>query len=292
MTTKIDTDIMDFESGEFSPQQTERQPFCQIINPRWSKQGMANFGFAITKANAEAASFDAPNGWTSCQHEFASGDTEEMYMSLQPKLVIIAQTPRYAKSRETGKIIGELDTVDYYDNKELYKVCSYAWCYVLGENNLPVHAAPLSISLNGASGASFTGAWLQHRTKNKDRAGFCFDMEHVYASMRKQPYKIKGELFHAHCIYEPLFEADERGKKPNTALVAAVNSYKAATPGQLICNGSELSEMIKIGRESVKDWRPRIGEQKQPPVEEDDGYSPKGKPRDVSSYEDDLYPPY
>jgi hypothetical protein len=48
--------------------------------------------------------------------------------------------------------------------------------------------------------------------------------------------------------------------------------------------------MIKVGRESVKDWRPRIGEGS--PALEDDGYSPKGKPRDVSSYEDDLYPPY
>jgi Family of unknown function (DUF5895) len=289
MTTKIDTDIMDFESGEFSPQQAERQPFCQIINPRWNKYGMADFGFAITKANAEASGFDAPPGWKPVLHEFASGDTEEMYMSLQPKIVIIAQTPRYAKSRETGKIIGETRQVDYWGNKHLYKPCSYAWCYVLGENDSPVHPTPLLISLNGASGASFMSGWLQYKTKTTDRSGFCFDMEAVYASMRKQHYKNMGELFHAHCIYEPHIEADERGVKPNTALVAVVNSYKPATPGQLIRNGSELSEMIKVGRESVKDWRPRIGEGS--PVE-DDGYSPKGKPRDVSSYEDDLYPPY
>ena len=288
--TNIDIDV-DFEGGEFSPQLAERQAFCQIINPRVSRKGLSHLGLAITKSNALSASFNPPSDWTLVQHEFASGETEEMYISSAPRLVIVAQTPRYAKSRETGKIIGELNAVDYWMNKHLYKPCSYAWCYMLDESIKPAHPAPLLISLNGASGASFMSSWLQSRTKNAERSGFCFEMEHVYANLRKQSHTNKGELFHAHCIYQPQIEADERGSKPNTALVAVVNSYKAASPEQLIRNGSELSEMIKVGRESVLNWRPQIGGDQKQETEQDDGYSPKGKPRDIN-YEDDLYPPY
>jgi hypothetical protein len=265
----------DFEDQQFSAPASDRPPFAQIINPRFTKKGIAPYGFALTKKNAEACSFSPPAEWELVEHEFASGDKEQVFMTLTPRMVIIAKTPLYLKLRETGEFLGEMREIpDYWDNKHLYKTISYSWCYVLDENSKLCNAVPLLISLGGASGASFNASWLQYQTKSVSRSGFCFDMEKVYAQSRKQDYKPMGELFHAHCIYEPTFEADERGTKPNTALVAIVASYKPANIGSLVVNGSELSEQIKVARESVKDWQPR--KKAKPEASEDDGYSPKG----------------
>jgi hypothetical protein len=291
----------DFEDQSFSAPASDRPPFAQIINPRFTKKGIAPYGFALTKKNAEACSFSPPAGWELVEHEFASGDKEQVFMTLTPRMVIIAKTPLYLKLRETGEFLGEMREIpDYWDNKHLYKTISYSWCYVLDENSKPCNAVPLLISLGGASGASFNASWLQYQTKSVSRSGFCFDMEKAYAQSRKQDYKPMGELFHAHCIYEPTFDADERGTKPNTALVAIVASYKPANIGSLVVNGSELSEQIKVARESVKDWQPR--KKAKPEVVEDDGYSPKGSgitqhssDYPLSSYgtDDEFgYPPY
>lgn len=251
---------LDFETEEFSAPIQERPPYAQIINPRFSKKGILPFGFALTKANAEACSFTPPDGWDLVEHEFASKSVESVYMTLSPKLVILARTPVYVLAREGKVFLGELkDIPDYWDKKKNYTTRNYAWCFILDGKNQPCHTVPLLISGTGASGASFNLAWLQYANpkKKQSRAGFCRDMEVVYAKARKQEVKDMGELFHAHCIYQPQFEADERGVAPDAALIAAVVKYQTANIDLLIPNGSELSNLIKVSRESVKDWRPR-----------------------------------
>lgn len=250
----------DFETEEFSAPVQERPPYAQIINPKFSKKGILPYGFALTKTNAEACSFSPCDGWDLVEHEFASKSVEQVYMTLSPRLVILARTPVYLLARKDKAFLGELkDIPDYWENKNNYVTRNYAWCFILNEKNQPCHTVPLSISSTGASGASFNLAWLQYANSQKQQArgGFCRDMEVVYAKARKQETKDMGELFHAHCIYQPIFEADERGIAPNTALVAAVSKYQPANIDLLIPNGSELSNRIKISRELVKDWRPR-----------------------------------
>lgn len=251
---------LDFETQEFSAPTQERPPYVQIINPKFSKKGILPYGFALTKTNAEACSFSPPDGWDLVEHEFASKSVEQVYMTLSPKLVILARTPVYVLARKDKAFLGELKNIpDYWENKNNYITKNYAWCFVLDDKNKPCHTIPLLISSTGSSGASFNLAWLQYANQKKQqpRAGFCRDMEIVYAKARKQETKDMGELFHAHCIYQPIFEADERGIAPNTALVAAVSKYQPANIDRLIPNGSELSNLIKVSRESVKDWRPR-----------------------------------
>lgn len=251
----------DFENEEFSAPAQERPPYAQIINPKLSIKGILPYGFAVTKTNADACSFAPPNGWDLVEHEFASKSVEKVYMTLSPKLVILARTPVYVLTRKDKTYLGELKNItDYWENKNSYITKNYAWCFVLDDKNKPCHTIPLLISSTGSSGASFNLAWLQYANpkKQQPRGGFCRDMEVVYAKARKQEVKDMGELFHAHCIYQPIFEADERGTPPNTALVAAVVKYEPATIDSLIPNGSELSDLIKLSRESVKDWRPRV----------------------------------
>ncbi len=261
MTQTMNTSV-DFESQEFAPTSVSVQPYAQIINPKITKKGMKPYGFAITKANAELTSF-SPDEWDLIEHEFASKVVEQMYITLAPRLLIIHRLPVYIFSKKESKIIGQLkDCPQFWDNRDDYKTKSYFWSIILDKANKPCHTTPLLISAGGASGASFGLGWLQNANPQKKilRSGFCADMEKAYADARKQPVKMMGDLFHAHCIYQPIFEADERGTPPNTALVSVVNQYLPASIDNLIPNGSELSDFIKISKESVKDWTPRIKE--------------------------------
>jgi hypothetical protein len=260
MTQTMNTSV-DFESQEFAPTSVSVQPYAQIINPKITKKGMKPYGFAITKANAKLASFSPPDEWDLIEHEFASKVVEQMYITLAPRLLIIHRLPIYIFSKKESKIIGRLkDCPQFWDNRDDYKTKSYFWSIMLDKANKPCHTTPLLISAGGASGASFGLAWLQNANPQKKtlRGGFCSDMEKAYADARNQPVKIMGDLFHAHCIYQPFFEADERGTPPNTALVSVVNQYLSASIDNLIPNDSELSDFIKISKESVKDWTPRI----------------------------------
>lgn len=277
----------DFETEEFSAPVQERPPYAQIINPKFSKKGILPYGFALTKANAEACSFSPPEGWDLVEHEFASKSIEQVYMTLSPRLVILARTPVYVLARKDKAFLGELKNFpDYWENKNNYVTKNYAWCFVLDEKNQPCHTIPLLISSTGASGASFNLAWLQYANSQKQqpRGGFCRDMEVVYAKARKQEIKDMGELFHAHCIYQPQFEADERGVAPNTALIAAVVKYQPANIDLLIPNGSELSNLIKVSKESVKDWRPRVATKQEATV--------TTQPNNEVGSEYDEFPPY
>lgn len=260
MLKAVNTSV-DFESQEFAPTSISVQPYAQIINPKITKKGMMPYGFAITKANAELTSFSPPDEWDAVEHEFASKTVEQMYITLAPRLILIHRLPVYVFSKKESKIIGQLkDCPQFWDNRDDYKTKSYFWSIILDKANKPCHTTPLLISAGGASGASFGLSWLQNANPQKKilRSGFCADMEKAYADARKQPVKIMGDLFHAHCIYQPIFEADERGTPPNTALVSVVNQYLPATIDNLIPNGSELSDFIKISKESIKEWTPRI----------------------------------
>ena len=277
----------DFETEEFSAPVQERPPYAQIINPKFSKKGILPYGFALTKANAEACSFVPSDGWDLVEHEFASKSVEQVYMTLSPRLVILARTPVYVLAREGRTFLGELKNMpDYWENKNNYITKNYAWCFILDDKNKPCHTVPLLISSTGSSGASFNLAWLQYANpkKQQPRGGFCRDMEVLYAKARKQETKDMGELFHAHCIYQPIFEADERGTPPNTALVAAVSKYQPANIDLLIPNGSELSNLIKVSRESVKDWRPRVATKQEATV--------ATQPNNEVGSEYDEFPPY
>ena len=255
--------LPDFESEEFKSVKPKRPPVAQIINPRISKGKMLPWGFAITDKNAEDAGFTPPSGWKSHDYLFKSAQmSEKVHFCEEPRLLIISKTPLYLKLRETGDIIGEMKgdlQKDFFANKKRYKVCSYAWCYILDENNVHANTEPILIALAGSSGATFNASWLQQETTGenpKPRSGFCFDVEKLYHKARNQSYKKMGDLFHAHCIYRPIFEVSERGSGAETAEVVVVERYHPPTIESLIPNGSEMSTIINISRESVKDWRP------------------------------------
>lgn len=294
------TGLPDFEDEQFKSVKPKRPPVAQIINPRSHKGKMLPWGLAVTDKNAEDAGFTPPGGWETHDYLFKSAkEPEKVHFSTEPRLLIIYRTPLYLKLRETGEMIGEMKDYqkEFFDNRERYKVCSYSWGYILDDDNRNTNTNPILFALAGSSGATFNASWLQESTSGKNakpRSGSCFDLEKIYHAARKQNYKPMGDLFHAHCIYRPIFEVGERGSGANTADVAVVERYHPPTIESLIPNGSEMSVLIGLSRESVQDWRPASIKKAAPSVVEDDGYSgrPKLVQKDTLYHGDyDMYPP-
>lgn len=282
--------LPDFESEEFKNQKAPRPPVAQIINPRYEKGKSLPWGFAVTGSSAEDAGFTPPSGWETHNYLFKSAKTpEKVHFCTEPRLLIVYRTPVYLKLRSTGEMVGEMGVhkKEFFANKNNYKVCSWAWCYVLDEDNNRANTNPFRIALSGSSGASFNACWVQESTIGENarpRSGSCVDIEKLYHAARNQAYRPMGELFHAHCIYRPIFEIAERGSGSETAEVSVVEKYHPPTLESLVTD-PEFSTMIKITYESVKDWRPvnKAGVS-EVPADEDDGYSGRPNGRGYEDY--------
>jgi hypothetical protein len=263
-----------------------------MINPRYGTDGMQPHGLAIKLDNAHAVGFQADENWQQVEHEFTSG-VESVFISTTPRLVIVRKGPLSVKDRESGLKLGTLK--ENYDaflaDKLKFKTFTRYLIFLVGENQKFLHESPLQLTLNGAAGASFSKSYCEYQ-QGKIVGGFAAELEKAYAAYRKQPITSKGPLFHAHGIFCPIIECEERGIEPNTVMVASTVDYKRPTvttlTQYLIASDSPESAIISKNFEEYKDFG------KEPVKPE----APKMEMAGVSSSyvyadEDDFgYPPY
>jgi hypothetical protein len=282
----------DFEDEKFNAPPSQVIPWCQMINPRYGTDGMQSHGLAIKLDNAHAVGFQADENWQQVEHEFTSG-VESVFISTTPHVVIVRRGPLSVKDRESGLKLGTLK--ENYDaflaDKLKFKTFTRYLIFLVGENKNLLHESPLQLTLNGAAGASFSKSYCEYQ-QGKIVGGFAAELEKAYAAYRKQPVTSKGPLFHAHGIFCPIIECEERGIEPNTVMVASTVDYKrptAATLTQyLIASDSPESAIISKNFEEYKEFGKEVVKPEAPKMEMA-GVS--------SSYvyadEDDFgYPPY
>jgi hypothetical protein len=254
----------DFEDEKFNAPPSQIIPWCQMINPRYGNNGIQHYGLAIKLDNAHAVGFQPDDNWQQVEHEFSSG-LETVYITTTPRIVIVRRGPLSVKDRETGIKLGTLR--DNYDaflaDKLKFKTFTRYLIFLVAENKKFLHELPLQLTLNGAAGASFSKAYCEYQ-QGRVAGGFVAELERAYAGYRKQPLTPKGQLFHAHGIFCPMIDCEERGIEPNTVLVASTVDYKHPTIGTLtqylIASDSPESEIIikafeehkEFGRETVK----------------------------------------
>jgi hypothetical protein len=241
-----------------------------MINPRYGTDGMQSHGLAIKLDNANAVGFVPDDNWQQVEHEFSSG-VETVFISTTPNLVLVRRGPLSVKDRESGLKLGTLK--ENYDaflaDKLKFKTFTRYLIFIVGENKKFLHESPLQLTLNGAAGASFSKTYCEYQ-QGKVVSGFVAELEKAYAVYRKQPLTPKGPLFHAHGIFCPIIECEERGIEPNTVLVASTVDYKHPTVGTLtqylIASDSLESAMIcktfeeykDFGKEPVKSETPKL----------------------------------
>jgi hypothetical protein len=260
----------DFEDEKFNAPPSQVIPWCQMINPRYGTDGLQPHGLAIKLDNANAVGFQPDDNWHQVEHEFSSG-SETVFMSTTPSLVIVRRGPLSVKDRETGMKLGTLK--DNYDaflaDKLKFKTFTRYLIFLVGENKNFLHDSPLQLTLNGAAGASFSKTYCEFQ-QGKVVSGFVAELEKAYAGYRKQPWTPKGSLFHAHGIFSPIIECEERGIEPNTVLVASTVDFKHPTVSTLtqymipsdspestiICKAFE--EYKEFGKEAVKLETPKV----------------------------------
>ncbi|WGV23195.1 DUF5895 domain-containing protein [Halotia branconii] len=282
----------DFEDEKFNAPPSQVIPWCQMINPRYGTDGIQPHGLAIKVDNAHAVNFQPDENWQQVEHEFSSG-VETVFINATPQIVIVRRGPLSVKDRETGMKLGTLK--ENYDaflaDKLKFKTFTRYLIFLVGEDKKFLHESPLQLTLNGAAGASFSKTYCEFQ-QGRVISGFVAELEKTYAIYRKQPVTPKGPLFHAHGIFCPIIECEERGIEPNIALVASTVDYKHPTVATLteylIASDSVESAMICKTFEEYKDFG------KEPIKVE----APKLEMAGVSSSyiyadEDDFgYPPY
>ncbi|MDB9374671.1 DUF5895 domain-containing protein [Nodularia sphaerocarpa] len=260
----------DFEDDKFNAPPSQIIPWCQMINPRYGTDGMQPHGLAIKLDNASAVGFKPDENWQQLEHEFSSG-VETVFITSTPKLVIVRRGPLSVKDRESGNKLGTLK--ENYDaflaDKLKFKTFTRYLIYLVGENKKFLHDSPLQLTLNGAAGASFSKTYCEFQ-QGRVISGFVAELERAYAVYRQQPVSPKGPLFHAHGIFCPIIESEERGIEPNTVMVASTVDYKHPTVDTLteylIASDSAESKMIcktfeehkEFGKESIKVEAPKL----------------------------------
>jgi hypothetical protein len=260
----------DFEDEKYSAPASQVLPWCQMINPRYGTNGLQPHGLAIKLDNANAVGFQPDDNWQQMEHEFSSG-VETVYLTTTPRLVVVRRGPLSVKDRETGVKLGTLK--DNYDaflaDKLKFKTFTRYLIYLVGEDKNFLHESPLQLTVNGAAGASFSKAYCEYQ-QGRVTGGFLAELEKAYAGYRKQPLTPKGSLFHAHGIFSPIINCEERGIEPNIVLVASTVDYKHPTVATLIqyliASDSKESEIIcktfeehkDFGKETMKVETPRM----------------------------------
>lgn len=260
----------DFEDEKYNAPASQVIPWCQMINPRYGTDGLQPHGLAIKLDNANGIGFRPDNNWQEIDHEFSSG-VETVFITTTPRLVVVRRGPLSVKDRETGVKLGTLR--DNYDaflaDKLKFKTFTRYLIYLVGEDKKFLHESPLQLTLNGAAGASFSKAYSEYQ-QGRIVSGFLAELEKAYAGYRKLPPTPKGSLFHAHGIFSPIINCEERGIEPNTVLVASTVDYKHPTVSTLtqylIASDSQESEIIcktyeeykEFGKDAVKVETPKM----------------------------------
>ncbi|KJH70301.1 DUF5895 domain-containing protein [Aliterella atlantica] len=262
----------DFEDDKFNAPPSQVIPWCQIVNPRYDERDLLPYGLAIKLDNARTVGFTPDANWQQIEYAFSTGEIQDLYISKTPRLVIVRRGPLSLKNRETGEKIGTFK--DNYDafiaDKLKFKTYTRHLIFIVGEDKKLLHKLPLQLTVNGASGTSFSKAYYDFNRQNRELTGFVSELEKAYASYRNQPVAAKGSLFHAHGIFCPTIEPEERGNAENTALVAATVDYGHPTADTLtqflIASDSHESAIItqmfeeykEFGKEQIKVEMPKL----------------------------------
>ncbi|HIK29000.1 MAG: DUF5895 domain-containing protein [Oscillatoriaceae bacterium SKW80] len=253
------TEIFDFDDEKFKAPPANTLPWCQMINPQFSLDGIKPYGLAIKLNQAQAAGFKPDENWQQIEHEFSNGNVATLFISSRPRLVIVRRGPICIKDRETGDNLGRL--MDHYGvfkaARLKFKTFTRYLIFFVGYDKKFLHSIPLRLTLSGAAGVSFAIAY-RHSKMGEATSGFTVDLEKAYAEYRNQPCVTKGPLFHAHGIFCPIFEAVKKVIGSNTVWICETTGYERPSfknvTNYLIPSNSDESFLLEKIFEEYKDF--------------------------------------
>ena len=258
VTTFEQTQTFNFDDDKFKAPASEVLPWCQIINPQWSQDGLKPYGLAITQEKANIVGFTPDENWQQVEYTFASGEITPLFITTTPRLLVVRRGPVFIKDRSTGITLGRL--ADYYDTfmseKLKFKTFTRYLIFLVGQNQKFLHESPLRLTMSGAAAASFGEAFRSYKA-GVVAGGFTLELEKAYAAYHNQSVTAKSALFHAHGIFCPIIDSVEKGTEKK-ALVAATVDYGHPTGENLkeylIASNSEESAIICQTFEDYKDF--------------------------------------
>ncbi len=234
-----------FNSNEFLGELTT-VPYCQFLNA-----GSKNYGLAITSANAELAKFEPSDRWQQIEHEFADGTNETLWVTQQPRLLIL--------NRSQPLMSNDTQTIPYNKTKFTegeYKAFSYLVVWFLDDRNQPLSQLPFRLKCSGYAGLTLIKNYSYYNNPHSFTKKFL----QVYKTLTGDRAIDKNDVFYAHAVYQPTLT-----RKKATSSINGQSSFAVMTDcflepnpsnfGSLIIrNGSEVSNKIKELIETTKPW--------------------------------------
>ena len=234
-----------FNSDEFLGELTT-VPYCQFLNA-----SSKNYGIAITAANAELAKFELTNGWQQIEHEFADGTNETLFVTQQPRMLILNRSqPLMSNDNQ----IMPYDKARFVEGE--FKAFSYAVVWFLDNNNQPISELPFRLKCSGYAGLTF----LKNYSYYNNPSSFCKKFLQVYKSLTGDRAIDKNEIFYAHAVYQPTLTRQKATSSINGQSSFAVMTDRFLEPDRsnfgslIIKNGSQVSHKIKELIETTQSW--------------------------------------
>ena len=259
MTDTTTNNHQDFGfGGEEFLGQLNTVPYAQFLN------ASANiYGLAIASKNAELAGLEFIDSWKSIEHEFSDGTNDILFVTTQPRLVIL--------NRSQPMMSNETETIAYNKAKcepEGYKAFSYVVVWFLDANNKPISELPFRLKCSGYSGLTF----LQNYNYYNNPYSFEKKFLEVYKSLTKDSAVAKNDVFYAHAIYQPQLVRKKATSSVNGQSSFAVMTDSFIEPNKdnfnsmIIKNGSVTSNKIKQAIETTKSWLKVVTEETEPQI--------------------------
>ena len=234
-----------FNSDEFQGE-LSTVPYCQFLN------GNANvYGMAITSSNAELAGFMPDNNWHLTEYAFDDGTQENLYMTRQPRLLIINRSQPLMTD---GTVTLPYDR-DKYDSST-WKAFSYTVVLPVGADNKPLSDLPFRLKCSGFAGITFQKNYAYYNNADSFTKKFL----QVYKTLTGDRAINKNDVFFAHAVYEPTLVRKKATSSYNGQSSQAVQTESFTEPTKdnfvslIIKNGSPASNKIKEFIEETKEW--------------------------------------
>lgn len=229
------------------PKVTENTPpYCQFIRGTASK-----FGLGIDPINARKAGFADNPLWQKTTHEFNSGNEEEVYLTRQPRMVVLNRSK--TMMTDNGR------DIYLYDREECkgYKAFSYWVIWFVDNENRPLSRLPFRLRCTGYQGTSLMKLYDYPNEENT----FCDHVIDIYQRKARNPQIANKELFLAHAVYQPNLVREMKAPKSNPqhgSMTVIARDFLIPTAENfsslIIKNGSLESQWISKFIADTKPW--------------------------------------
>jgi hypothetical protein len=195
-------------------------------------------GFFLAEEFAQNINFKPDSQWKPYNHTFGSATSETPgYISQQPRLLVLNQSPLYVVSKETGAIIGEFNKATY--NKMLHGLKMRYIVLPVSAKGEPLSDKPIIFTTRGVFQYTFS------KTYNK----FKTECQAILKKLSGNTYALKSEIY-SYFVFKPVIITELNEYKKMTGRVMSFEPINEENiESMLLMSNEKITQLVKEGAE-------------------------------------------